>query len=228
MNAEYYTALYSFQDAVLETVFEEPLGFYLTGGTALSRFYLHHRYSDDLDFFNHDLHVFPEAFRLVHEKLREKWPLLTVEVDARDFKRLRLDQGGLELKLDFVADRLPRVGMPVRVGNLSIDTVRNILANKVCAILGRDEGRDIADIICISRERRFSWLEVLAEAEKKESFSIEDLVYRLSTFPLSALAEVPFATELGMRDYEVALEGIRSDIGARRGNSLAREDAPEL
>ena len=51
MNTEFYDALYSFQDAVLETVFEEPLGFYLTGGTALGRFYLHHRYSDDLDFF---------------------------------------------------------------------------------------------------------------------------------------------------------------------------------
>jgi predicted nucleotidyltransferase component of viral defense system len=28
-----------------------PVGFYLTGGTALSRAYLNHRYSDDLDFF---------------------------------------------------------------------------------------------------------------------------------------------------------------------------------
>lgn len=26
--------------------------FYLTGGTALAAFYLHHRYSEDLDFFS--------------------------------------------------------------------------------------------------------------------------------------------------------------------------------
>ncbi len=26
--------------------------FYFTGGTALSQFYLHHRYSEDLDFFS--------------------------------------------------------------------------------------------------------------------------------------------------------------------------------
>ena len=26
--------------------------FYLTGGTALAEFYLHHRYSEDLDFFS--------------------------------------------------------------------------------------------------------------------------------------------------------------------------------
>jgi len=28
-----------------------PVDFYLTGGTVLSRAYLNHRYSDDLDFF---------------------------------------------------------------------------------------------------------------------------------------------------------------------------------
>ena len=29
--------------------------FYLTGGTALSAFYFQHRFSEDLDFFSHDV-----------------------------------------------------------------------------------------------------------------------------------------------------------------------------
>jgi Nucleotidyl transferase AbiEii toxin, Type IV TA system len=33
---------------------EEGCPFYLSGGTALSGFYLQHRYSDDLDFFTRD------------------------------------------------------------------------------------------------------------------------------------------------------------------------------
>jgi len=32
-----------------------PVEFYLTGGTTLSRVYLHHRYSDDLEFFVNDV-----------------------------------------------------------------------------------------------------------------------------------------------------------------------------
>jgi predicted nucleotidyltransferase component of viral defense system len=48
---EYYKDLYVIQDGVFEIV--EASDFYLTGGTALSRFYLNHRYSDVLDFFAH-------------------------------------------------------------------------------------------------------------------------------------------------------------------------------
>ena len=46
-----YKKLYSLQDRVLDKVFSVEDEFYLTGGTALSRFYKAKRYSDDLDFF---------------------------------------------------------------------------------------------------------------------------------------------------------------------------------
>lgn len=50
--SEYYeTRLYPLQDGVLRCVEECGTGFFLTGGTALSRGYYNHRYSDDLDFF---------------------------------------------------------------------------------------------------------------------------------------------------------------------------------
>ncbi|MFN7189323.1 MAG: nucleotidyl transferase AbiEii/AbiGii toxin family protein [Cyclobacteriaceae bacterium] len=47
----YNEQLYPLQDSVLSLVGSLPTPFYLTGGTALSRFLLHHRFSDDLDFF---------------------------------------------------------------------------------------------------------------------------------------------------------------------------------
>jgi predicted nucleotidyltransferase component of viral defense system len=42
------------QEKVLDILFDHGFadrGYYLTGGTALSEFYLQHRYSDDLDLF---------------------------------------------------------------------------------------------------------------------------------------------------------------------------------
>jgi predicted nucleotidyltransferase component of viral defense system len=39
MPPTYYKQLYKLQDEVLNLVFKDPYGFYLTGGTALSRFY---------------------------------------------------------------------------------------------------------------------------------------------------------------------------------------------
>jgi hypothetical protein len=39
------------QREVLRALFERERGFFLTGGAALVGFYLHHRTTDDLDFF---------------------------------------------------------------------------------------------------------------------------------------------------------------------------------
>ena len=47
----YQENLYPLQDGVLNLVKNCKTHFYLTGGTALSRIYYNHRYSDDLDFF---------------------------------------------------------------------------------------------------------------------------------------------------------------------------------
>ena len=52
MLEEYYIhKLYPLQDIAIKIMGSIDTKFYLTGGTALSRFYLNHRYSEDLDFF---------------------------------------------------------------------------------------------------------------------------------------------------------------------------------
>jgi len=51
-SSDYYVAnLYKLQDGILNIVRKLNVPFYLTGGTALSRRYYNHRFSDDLDFF---------------------------------------------------------------------------------------------------------------------------------------------------------------------------------
>ncbi len=223
-----YEALYALQDEALALTFEEPLGFYLSGGTALSRFYLGHRYSDDLDFFTHELGLFGDAFRLVAGKLSARWPGLEIEIDARDFKRVRIATGSVDLKIDFVADRIPRVGLPLARGALVVDTVRNILSNKICAVLDRDEGRDVADLAAISLARRFNWKAALADAATKERFELEELLFRLQTFPVAALRAVPFAKPDTAERYAGVLPDLVRDLGRGGMNSLAQAGAPEL
>lgn len=228
MDSSNYSTLYQLQDEVLSTIFSESSGFYLTGGTALSRFYLNHRYSDDLDFFTHDTTVFPDSFRLLFGKIIGTWDEVSLEVDARDFKRVRIKSGQTVLKLDFVSDRVPRIGLPMKLRGLYIDTVRNILSNKLCAILGRDEGRDIADLIYISRQRRFSWKDLLADTIKKEGFQLEELVFRLDSFPLEALASVPFIKKQPLVEYAKSLSAIRYDIMNQGENTLSNAASLDL
>jgi predicted nucleotidyltransferase component of viral defense system len=61
----YYKELYSLQDKFLSELYSQDSPFYLTGGTALSRFYLKHRWSDDLDFFVNNDSNFVDKSRFI-------------------------------------------------------------------------------------------------------------------------------------------------------------------
>jgi nucleotidyltransferase AbiEii toxin of type IV toxin-antitoxin system len=144
----YFSVLYPFQDDVLRLVKEAKTGFHLTGGTALSRGYLQHRFSDDLDMFvNFDAHFGEWSNRVVDTFWRlGDW---TTEVILREefFVRAVLTRGEVMLKVEMVNDVGSRVGdvrdHPV-LGRL--DSAENILANKLTALIGRDESRDLADV----------------------------------------------------------------------------------
>ena len=57
--------LTAFQRQLLKHIGQSSIAnnFYLTGGTALAAFFLHHRLSEDLDFFTAD----PNAVQLVRD-----------------------------------------------------------------------------------------------------------------------------------------------------------------
>lgn len=122
-------------------------GFYLTGGTAASRGYLRHRFSDDLDLFvNDDPRFSLWADRLVAAATSSSWP---VEVLLREdrFVRFVIDAGDLVLKVELVNDVPSRVGAVTSHPVLGrLDSAQNILANKLTALADRREPKDLADI----------------------------------------------------------------------------------
>lgn len=148
MDEHFYThTLYPFQDELLERINQVETGFYLTGGTAASRGYLRHRYSDDLDFFVNDEPDFGLwVERIIHALITGgDWQLEIVSRHDR-FVRLNLLQPGVTLKLEFIND------VPSRVGKVSfhpilgkLDSAENILANQLTALLAREEPKDLAD-----------------------------------------------------------------------------------
>ena len=101
-----YEKLYDLQDKVLKTVFDTEQLFYLTGGTCLSRFYQEKRYSDDLDFFTNNSPRYSFALRNIKIALQKEFKL-TVEVEAKDFTRFKIDD---LLQLDFINDISSRYG----------------------------------------------------------------------------------------------------------------------
>lgn len=74
MQEEFYlNNLYPLQDKVFTIIDKLKTGFYLTGGTALSRFYLKHRYSDDLDFFVNNSRDYKAEVEKIYKALKNKF-----------------------------------------------------------------------------------------------------------------------------------------------------------
>lgn len=170
----YFDRLYPFQDEALRVIGGVETGFYLTGGTALSRAYLHHRFSDDLDLFvNFDARFGEWAERVVDALWREGAWQTQVVLKDQYFVRALLVRDDLTLKLEMVNDVGARVGEPridpayPQLGR--IDSPENILANKLTALIGRDESRDLADVWGLCQKLGLSLRDALSGAQSKSS-----------------------------------------------------------
>jgi hypothetical protein len=206
--------------------------FYLTGGTALSRRWFAHRYSEHLDLFVDADPRYPAHVDALFMSLKdaEKEGALLV-----DDERLRRSQwhtqlwvsktvGGetIDLKVDLVNDTAPHVG-DVEVDPVlgRTDNVRNILSNKIAAIF-RYEPKDVADVWIISRNRSFSWREIISDALRKEGgvdpVALHDI---LRSVPEGELARVAWSSPIDLKALRADLSAIADDILFGRRNSLA-------
>ncbi len=169
-NAPYYfDVFYPFQDRVIRLLQSTATGFYLTGGTAASRGYLHHRFSDDLDFFvNDDPRFGLWVERLIQAMAQAKGWQCEVLLKEERFARLNLTGGEVSLKIELVND------VPAHVGEIQdhpvlgrLDSAENILANKITALLDREEPKDLADIWGFCRQMGLSLHEAITNAQSK-------------------------------------------------------------
>ncbi len=68
-----------------------------------------------------------------------------------------------------------------------IDNPINILSNKLTAVISRDNPKDIFDIWVINQNQSIHWPDIIKEAQEKSQFQINELIYRLESFPTSLL-----------------------------------------
>lgn len=166
-SAFYFDILYPFQDRAIQAINRADTGFYLTSGTAASRGYLQHRFSDDLDYFVNDDNRFGLWVERLIQSLNKEWKCEVLMKEER-FARLNLVQKDLSLKIEMIND------VPARVGDIQnhpilgrLDSAENILANKVTALLDREEPKDLADIWGFCCQKNLSLQAAITDAQSK-------------------------------------------------------------
>jgi hypothetical protein len=158
------------QASVLESVFAAAAGqqFYLTGGTALAAFYLHHRVSIDLDLFTLDDLALREADVLIPQLAADLGCRLGSVRRTEHFREIFIEPAiGDPLKIDLVRDFGPQYGEHARFDQIIVDSIENIGANKLTAILGRTEPKDFVDL-CFILRAGYSFDDLLAKAQTKD------------------------------------------------------------
>jgi predicted nucleotidyltransferase component of viral defense system len=152
----YEKLLYPLQDEIFTLVQTER--FYLSGGTCLSRFYYHHRYSEDLDFF-YDGYRFPkEEFEIIFREIVNRLSghfKTELAVDGEYFKRLFVYKQAVALKIEFIFENFKTVGTRNKVKEIYIDSKENIAANKLTTIYARKTTKDFFDLYFLLQELDF-------------------------------------------------------------------------
>jgi predicted nucleotidyltransferase component of viral defense system len=175
LPSQYYEeSLYPLQNGVLNAISQSGTDFFLTGGTALSRAYYHHRYSDDLVFFVNASPSYDEQMDKIFASLQRVGFFWNEEHDfirSDSFISFKVGWKKSEtlLKLDFVNDAVPHFGEIQKTVLFDrTDSIRNILSNKLSALF-RYAGKDVVDIREIALHETINWTEIIREAREKET-----------------------------------------------------------
>lgn len=225
MQKSYYqNILYPLQDKVLKLFGPLAVDFYLTGGTALSRAYLNHRYSDDLDFFVNRSDKFKTQVEIIVKSLPQLGLKFEILQADEEFARIFVYDVRCTLKLDFINDVLFRSEVPVSTSLYRLtDNPANILSNKINA-LSRLSAKDVVDIVYIAQKYTFEWPVIISEAFKKDMWvNPVEAAKILDEFPLHKLNEINWI--LKMPDdhwFESQLKVIIKDLLQGSPNSLYR------
>lgn len=195
----------------------------LTGGAALSGFYLHHRTTRDLDLFFHNRKELgtsgEDCARILTAAGMRVSPLHRSDM----FLRLQVSDEEESTVVDFVAEPVatihPPETLPLESAEIPIDARSEILVNKLCALLSRSELRDLIDVKALLAGRE-DLRQALIDAPRKDAgFSAATLAWVLRSLPVATMAK-----SLGLDSSETR------DLETYRGELLAQlltESHPE-
>lgn len=185
--------------------------FYFTGGTALSSVYLHHRYSDDLDFFSqkpYDQQTVLSIMQSWSEKIGFTFRSEFIEVVYKFFLTF---SNGETLKVDFAVYPHKQVEKMENIDGLNIDSLTDIAVNKLFTISQRTDVKDFVDLYFLL-----------------DTFSLWDLREGIKAKFLQDIEPIIFASDfLKVEDFTFLPKMIKP-LELQTLQSFFREKAKEL
>lgn len=158
----------SLQKRALELFSKSPLKdkFYWTGGTLLAYFYLHHRRSNDLDFFSDSPFVYSQIIGFIRNlKKALKLPRIDEQkiFDRREF----FIHNKQKLRLEFVYYPHPKIKARKLWKGIRVDSLDDLAVNKFAAFFDRNDPKDLFDLYFLLTKGKYSIKKLINLTEKK-------------------------------------------------------------
>lgn len=132
-----------------------------------------------------------------------------------EFQRVLVRRGQETCLVDLVIDRAPDVDQVVETADgIRLHSLREIAANKICALLGRNEIRDLVDLRAILQTGHRLESALRDASSKDGSVSPATLAWILDSLRIDADRRLPGAVD------PAELEGFRADL-VRRLRAMA-------
>jgi predicted nucleotidyltransferase component of viral defense system len=157
--------------------------FYLAGGTTLAQYYLHHRLSDDLDFFTSDEDINIRSIENFLEENKEKLGVAQrqrIKRYDRNICNLRYTDG-FELKTEFTKYFKPLYPL-AKIEGLHVEHINDIFLNKIACILDRNDPKDFVDLYYMWHDARVDTTHILERVKKKFLNTVSDNVLSYALF----------------------------------------------
>ena len=184
-----------FQKIILDELCKEKFitkNFRLAGGTALSEFYLKHRYSEDLDFFTDEKQAIDEV-KIKLTPIFNRISIKTVEYrEISSSKIFFLKKGQKEIvKTDFNYFPFKRFVQGKTYRGLEIESLLDIAISKLNTIITRKNARDFVDFYFVQKEYPFDLSMLLQKLEEKMEVKIDPIFLGSCFLRVSEIHDYP-------------------------------------
>lgn len=210
-NTESYRERLSpLQSDFLSRFFAHSPDFFLTGGAALIGFYGLTRTTNDLDLFTLDENAFVHCDSPLRAAAQEVGGEMTTLRTYPHFRRYHIQRGEEAVEIDVVCEFAPQI-LPEkeRCQGVRVDPILEIAVNKVCALVGRSEVRDIWDLARLL-DTGLQLDELIEKANLKDGgVDTESVVFVLSGLDWSALTAA--AKRVGLDGFQDIAERFQGE-----------------
>lgn len=167
--------------------------YYLTGGTALAEYYLHHRLSEDIDLFTDTEEVNQSAVQSYLKKISPVMQIATIQpkifLGLASYLLTFTDQ--TKLKIDFNYYPFPRIENGKNFHGLAIDSLRDIATNKLHTIYMKPRSRDFIDLYLILDREKYVLEKLIMDAKIKFDWHIDPITLSSQFLRVKDLTELP-------------------------------------